>query len=83
MQFRASDCFFRYGFEKSKIVKIEDKTEQQIKTLLLKISYLTLNINTVEWGTNIVALKIFNIACIGSGTYLDSTRREPDSTFSK
>ena len=42
---------------------MEDKTEQQIKTLLLKISYLTLNINTVEWGTNIVALKIFNIGC--------------------
>ena len=27
---------------------MEDKTEQQIKTLLLKISYLTLSINTVE-----------------------------------
>ena len=47
-QFERAQAKIKVHFWKSKTVKMEDKTEQQIKTLLLKISYLTLHINTVE-----------------------------------
>ena len=47
-QFERAQAKIKVHFWKSKTVKMEDKTEQQIKTLLLKISYLTLSINTVE-----------------------------------